>query len=313
MTSNDQPAEPVTPLIFASTRKPRTWWWFFLRILLIYVGIPYLFLFGLMAVKQRALIYQARKTDRLSVELMTGMEAPAEDVEIQTDDGLTLHGWWFHGRSPDVASQKYLVIYFPGNAGCRENRIGDCRDFTMLGCDVVLFDYRGYGDNPGSPTEEWLGADARRVWQLATEQRHVPADRIILFGESLGGAMATRLAAEKSAEGTPPAALVLNSVFASLGETAGWHYPVFPVRAVLLDQHPSVKRIPRVTCPIMQFHGTADTVVPWQHGRRLFDAAPAQSQRGIEKEFVSIPDGEHNYISMSHMHEALRGLFAKLE
>ena len=225
-----------------------------------------------------------------------------------------MHGWRFHPTTSALDSRGFLVIYFPGNAGCRADRVGDCADFTQLGFEVILFDYRGYGDNEGSPSEALLAADAKLVWSFATSELHFPAERIFFFGESLGGAVAIRLAAECSAAGNPPAALVLNSTFASLAETAAWHYPAFPLQYVLLDRYPSVARIALVTCPILQFHGTADQTVPFEQGRRLFDAAPAKSSNGMEKVFVEVPGGPaHNFITMSDMQSAVRKLLARLE
>ena len=207
---------------------------------------------------------------------------------------------------------KFLVIYFPGNAGCRRDRIGDCCDFTQLGCDVLLFDYRGYGDNGGSPGEELLAADARRVWIFATQDLHFPPERIVLFGESMGGAVATRLAAEFSLAGDPPAALILNSTFSSLPDVAAWHYPVFPFRFLLIDRFPSIERIPHVTCPILQFHGTADDIVPFEYGRRLFDAGPKISATGVASRFLAIEGGRHNFITMMDMQAAVGTLLTEI-
>jgi uncharacterized protein len=291
--------------------KPRTWPRWFLRMFLIYIAIPYVAIFVFMALYQRDFIYQPAKSKRLLAESIA-MGGPVDDVEIKTADGLVLHGWHFHAdRSPDAAT-KTLLIYFPGNAGCRRDRVSDCREFAELGFDVILFDYRGYGDNPGSPSEAKLASDAALVWELATRDLGYSPKRIILFGESMGGAMATRLASDLSVSGTPPAALVLNSTFDSLAATVMWHYPIFPFPLILLDQYPSVDRIPQLKCALLQFHGTADDVVAFEEGRRLFDAAPARSADGIEKQFVRIPGGQHNFITMTEMRSAVTDLSSKL-
>lgn len=280
-----------------------------MRSLLIYIGVPYVAIFVLMGVNQRDFIYQPKKTSRLPAEAVSSTP-PLDDVEVQTSDGLTLHGWRY--RAVTETDAKFLVIYFPGNAGCRADRVSDCRDFTQLGLDVILFDYRGYGDNKGSPSEQMMANDAAQVWSFATNELHYSPDRIVLFGESMGGAMATRLASDCSVAGASPAALILNSTFASLAETVTWHYPVFPFQFILLDRYPSVQRITRVTCPVLQFHGTADAVVAFAHGQRLFDAAPARSATGIEKQFVRIPNGQHNFITMSDMRNAVQALMKSI-
>ena len=175
-----------TPPLPSPAPKRRTWRRWFVRSLLIYIGVPYVAIFVLMSVYQRDFIYQPKKTSRLLAETISSTP-PVDDVELQTSDGLTIHGWRY--RAVAGKDAKFLVIYFPGNAGCRAGRVSDCRDFTQLGFDVILFDYRGYGDNPGSPSEAMLANDANQVWKFATTQLHYSPDRIVLFGESMGGAM----------------------------------------------------------------------------------------------------------------------------
>ena len=290
--------------------KRRTWTWFLIRLVLIYAVVPYVSIVVIAILAQRSLIYRPTKVKSLSVEGFADLDA--DDVQIPIDDTLTLLGWHFHGKATSEFDQKFLVIYFPGNGGCREGRQSDCRDFSDLGCDVILFDYRGYGDNRGSPSETALSSDARRIWAFAIETLKTPPDRIVLFGESMGGAMATLLAAEQSKAGTPPAALILNSTFASLGETVAWHYPVFPFQYFLWDRYPSVERIGHVTCPILQYHGTADEIVAFEHGKRLFQAAPPASAQGIAGEFIAIPGGMHNFISISDLRVPISRLLKRI-
>lgn len=292
--------------------KRRTWRWFLIRTVLMYVGIPYVALVAIMGFGQRQLLYQPTRTDNLQASAFSTQFLPITDLELVVGGGLKLHGWRFPGSSTADSDPRYLVIYFPGNGGCRADRVSDCRDFRQLGYDVILFDYRGYGDNPGSPTEVALAADATRIWKFATEDLQFPSHRIVIFGESLGGAVATRLTAECCDAGTPPAALILNSTFASLAETVTWRFPMFPFQNLLLDRYPSVERIPHVTCPLLQYHGTADSTIAFQHGRRLFDAAPAQSANGIEKQFVPVPGGEHNFISMNDMQTGVSQLLKRV-
>ncbi|OYW13437.1 MAG: hypothetical protein B7Z55_16850, partial [Planctomycetales bacterium 12-60-4] len=155
-------------------------------------------------------------------------------------------------------------------------------------------------------------ADARHQWQFATHDLGYPPERILLFGESLGGAVATRLAAEFSEAGDPPAALILNSTFASMPRTVAWHYPLFPFQYFVWDRFPSIERIPRVTCAILQFHCTADDVVPIDHGRALLNAAPAASKDGIAPKFVTIQGGGHNFITVGQMRDKIGALLNAL-
>ena len=225
-------------------------------------------------------------------------------IQLKADDGLTLNGWHFlaAGRSVadraatdrELSSGRPLALFFSGNGGNRAYRVPEAGVLTHAGGDVFLFDYRGYGDNPGSPSEQALADDARAAWRYATLERHVAPERIVLYGESLGGAVATRLAAELCSAGTPPAGLVLRSTFSTLADVAQHHYPVLPIKMLLQERYASVERIPHVTCPILALHGTHDTIVPYALGRKLFAAAPEKAANGALKQFVDLPHADHN-------------------
>jgi fermentation-respiration switch protein FrsA (DUF1100 family) len=167
---------------------------------------------------------------------------------------------------------------------------------SRLGANAYLVDYRGYGDNPGKPTEENFAADAQAVWKFVTNWRGVKPSQVVLLGESLGGGVATRLASELSEAGNPPGGLILRSTFSSLVDVASHHYPWLPVRMFLLDRYPSTERIAKVTCPVLVVHGNVDTIVPFESGKTLFEAAPAVSAGSIPKTFVVLPGAGHNDI-----------------
>jgi fermentation-respiration switch protein FrsA (DUF1100 family) len=225
-------------------------------------------------------------------------------IQLQTGDGLQLNGWHLLAEAGAVAadttnegklsSKTPLALFFSGNGGNRAYRIPETAILTHAGANVYLFDYRGYGDNPGSPSEQSLADDARSVWQYATIDRHVAPEQIILYGESLGGAVATRLAAEMCAAGTLPAGLVLRSTFSTLADVAQHHYPLVPVKAFLQERYASIEQIPRVTCRILVLHGTHDTIVPYALGRKLFAAAPEKSASGAKKQFIDLVHADHN-------------------
>lgn len=283
--------------------RPR--WRLWLRIVILFTAVPYLGLVILMAVFQRSLIYVPRRVPALPLSSATLPEATAEEVIARTEDALELHGWWLTVRAPLTASREQhraggvahgrpLVLYFCGNAGHRGYRIPEFDLLTSLGADVLCCDYRGYGVNAGSPSEDGLAADARAVWKLATQDRGVEPERIVLFGESLGGGVAVRLAAELCAAGTPPAGLVTRSTFSSLDDVAATAFPWLPTRWLLRDRFPSAIRITQVTCPIELIHGERDTIVPHALGRKLFAAAPPQSSGGVPKRMVDLPKADHN-------------------
>ena len=129
---------------------------------------------------------------------------------------------------------------------------------------------------------------------------------IVVCGHSLGGAVATRLAAEMCEAGTPPGGLILRATFSSLTDEAAWHYPFFPVRMLLLDRYPSAERMGSVSCPVIQIHGALDDIVPIELGRKLFASVPERSASGIGKQFVELPRTGHNDISQTQISDAAR-------
>ncbi len=234
----------------------------------------------------RPLRGQVKRNDRLLVS--GGMR----DVLVPTDDGLRLHGW--HSVAHEGSEHRLLCLFFPGNSGHRGCRVRDLELFNRIGCDALLVDYRGYGENPGKPGEQHIAADAHAIWRFVIEELQVPSQRIIVLGNSLGGAVATRLAMELCDQGTPPAGLVLRGTFSSMPDAVKAIYPWLPVQRFLVDRYPSIERVPQISCPIMVVHGTLDRVVPIDQGRCLFDAAPARSASGVKKRFVELPQAGHS-------------------
>ena len=198
------------------------------------------------------------------------------DVVIDTDDGIRLGASYF-----PVGGDGPAVLVCHGNGGDRAGRVDLAAALNRMGLSVLLFDYRGYGGNPGHPTEEGLATDARAAQAWLASQPGV--DKIVYFGESLGAAVAVGLAIEQ-----PPAALVLRSPFTSLADVAAVHYPWLPVRRLLLDRFPSIERIGSVGVPVMVIAGDRDDIVPESLSRRLYDAA------NEPKRFVLVPGAGHN-------------------
>jgi uncharacterized protein len=285
---------------------PRSTAWKNLWRLLLFGVSTYVAIVIMLAFLQRTLIYMPSRGARIEPRDAGLPLGRVHTISLRTDDDLELRGWHVlpsgQGAADRAACDEQLargrpvVLYFSGNAGHRAWRIEDFELFTRLGCDVFVFDYRGYGDNPGSPSESRLAADAAAVWRYATQERHIEPGRVVLVGESLGGGVAVRLAAEQSAAGAAPGGLILRATFSSLPDVAAYHYPWLPVRWLMVERYPSVERIPQVRCPILHLHGSRDTIIPIELGRRLFDAAPPQSAGGIPKRFVELPTADHNNI-----------------
>lgn len=202
----------------------------------------------------------------------------AFDIVYDTADGLSLHGWFLPVGRP-VAT----VVVFHGNGGTRADRADLAAGLAERGMAVLLAEYRGYGECPGSPTEEGLIADGRAARAYAEGRPDVDPGRLVLFGESLGSGVAVALAAE-----APPAALVLRSPFSSFAEIAAKHIPMAAAAAVLPDRFDSLGRIPAAAVPLLTVAGSADTLVPPASSRRLHDAAPGP------KRYLEFPGAGHN-------------------
>lgn len=275
------------------TRPQRTWRRSLARLLVI-AACCYAAILIMFAIWQRSLMYPAMTSEKpLSASELRINGITIRDVVATTADGITLHGW--HAQSEENAGEpRPLVLFLHGNGGNRMHRIDDIDLLAGLGADVLIFDYRGYGENDGSPSEQGLVSDARAAWELATRKLDVPAGQIIVFGESLGGGVATRLAAEQCDAGNPPAGLILRSAFSSMTDAASHHYPWLPIRLALLDRYDSMACIGNVSCPILMMHGDADHVVPFELGEKLFNAAPQESANGIEKRLVILKGAGHN-------------------
>jgi fermentation-respiration switch protein FrsA (DUF1100 family) len=203
-----------------------------------------------------------------------------DEVAFETADGLRLTGWLFRLNAADPAP---TVIVFHGNAGNRAHRVPLADALRRIGLQVLLFDYRGYGGNPGSPTEQGLEADARASRDFLINRRAVDPQSLIYFGESLGTGVAVKLAAEH-----PPAALILRSPYTSMADVGQHHYPWLPVRLLLRDRYDSLERIPNIRTRLLVIAGERDSVVPADFSRRLYDAAPQP------KTFVEIAGADHN-------------------
>jgi fermentation-respiration switch protein FrsA (DUF1100 family) len=203
-----------------------------------------------------------------------------QPVTFDTSDGLTLHAWFVAAPGP---SPRATVVVFSGNAGNRAYRAPLAAALQRHGFHVLLTDYRGYGGNPGTPTQSGLAADSRAARAYLVSRADVDASRIVYFGESLGTAVAVDLAVDH-----PPAALVLRSPFTSMGDVGQHHYPFLPVRLLLRDRFAAIDQIQRIRVPLLVIAGGNDRIVPIEHSRRLYEAA------NEPKTLLVIPNADHN-------------------
>lgn len=201
-----------------------------------------------------------------------------EEIVFTTADGLRIAAWFVPGQGNRTAA----VLVLHGNGGNRADRAPLAAALAARGYAVLLSDYRGYGHNPGKPSEEGLAADARAAQAWLRSQASVDPDRIVFFGESLGSGVAVRLATE-----VPPAVMVLRSPFTSLGDLARVHYPWIPT-ALLPDRYPTIDRIGATSVPTLVIAGERDQIVPLANSVQLFHAA------NEPKRLVIVPGADHN-------------------
>lgn len=218
----------------------------------------------------------------------------AETVSFTTEDGLDLEAWFV--PSPRSTAERTIAV-FNGNAGNRSHRARLAALFAAYGYSTLLVDYRGYGGNPGLPSEQGLSRDSRAAVRYLAGRPDVDPAKIVYFGESIGAGVAVALAVEH-----PPAALILRSPASSLVAIGSRHYPFLPVRWLLRDRYPSIDRIGKLTCPVLVIAGNADTIIPLEDSRHLFDAAREP------KRFVVINGADHNDEALAFGPEMMRAV-----
>jgi fermentation-respiration switch protein FrsA (DUF1100 family) len=187
-----------------------------------------------------------------------------EDVTFAAEDGCRLHGWF----APHPAARA-TVLFFHGNAGNISHRLGSLAQFHALRVNVFTVDYRGYGRSGGTISEAGSYRDAAAAYRWLRESRGIPAGRIVLFGGSLGAALAVDVAARE-----PAAGLIVESGFTSTRDMGRMLYPWFPVWLLVPSRYGSLAKMPRVQAPVLVLHSRDDRLVPYAHGERLHEAAP---------------------------------------
>jgi fermentation-respiration switch protein FrsA (DUF1100 family) len=260
-------ADPVASQELPKRRGRRAWR--VLRVgLIAYLGIVLMF-----TLFENALVYFPSRYPDGDWSLDPGVE----DAWFESADGTRLHGWFLQVDRP-----RAVVQFCHGNGGSIAGRRRLLDAFRELRVSALLWSYRGYGRSSGSPYEAGILQDARAARTWLAKRCGLPENQIVLWGESLGGAVAVDLA-QDGARG-----LILENTFTSMPEVAHWHYPWLPARTMMKNRYNSIAKISRFHGPMLQFHGDADTIVPYSIGRQLFDAANEPRQ------FVTIAAANHN-------------------
>lgn len=271
------------------------------------VGVSLFLVVLIMAFEDRFIYFPAKYPegfwDARSTPAREGEIIPrVEDCQFETSDGIKLHAWYCSpqkktGGEMGPVPASMVLLWFHGNAGNLSHRYDMIRMLMQIPAEVFIIDYRGYGKSEGSPSEEGLYKDAEAAWRYLTVERGISRDRIIIFGKSLGGAVAVELASR-----VDPAGLIVQSSFTSALDMASRVMPFFP-RSLIRTRLSSIDKIGLVRCPKLFIHSRTDDVIPFELGLRLFEAAPEP------KQFYEVKGALHNdtYIAGGRAYlEALR-------
>lgn len=239
---------------------------------------------------QERLVYLPDK-DLLSTPHEIGLKFEA--ISFHSLDGIQLYGWFIPS-----GEERAVILFCHGNSGNISHRLGIMKLYNRLHLSTFIFDYRGFGYSKGTPSEEGTYKDAEAAWNFLVNERKVAANRIIIVGESLGGAVAARLASRKR-----PAALILESAFTSLPEVASQIYPFLPMGLLLRFKYAASDYLGNVKCPVLVVHSCDDRKVPYSQGCLLYDRAQGA------KEFLEIR-GDHETGPVTSADSYMKGIDA---
>jgi fermentation-respiration switch protein FrsA (DUF1100 family) len=219
-----------------------------------------------------------------------------QDVSLATTDGERLHGWFV-----PAASRRGTALFFHGNAGNISHRLDSIEIFHRLGLDTLIVDYRGYGESTGRTTEAGTYRDAEAAWRYLADERGIPADQILVFGRSLGGAIGAWMGSRQR-----PAAVIIESSFTSGADMARHLYPFLPARTITRLRYPVTEYAAQLNCPVLVVHSRDDEIIPFEMGRAIYAAVPG------DKSFLSLRGGHNDTIFVSRS-DYVSGLGAFVE
>ncbi|UCE67205.1 MAG: alpha/beta hydrolase [Candidatus Zixiibacteriota bacterium] len=248
--------------------------WTILRNVIILIALVYILIILLLFFFQSRLVFFPRKEIIMTPDL-TGLAY--EDIYFITEDRVELNGWFIPSDSV-----RAVILFCHGNAGNISHRMETIKLFNDLDLSVFIFDYRGFGGSAGRPSENGTYIDADAAWIYLTEKRNIDPRNIIVFGRSLGGAVAANLASERSVGG-----VIVESSFTSINDLGSEIYPFLPVRLLSRFEYNALEKIQKVQCPKLIIHSRDDEMISFKHGERLYEAA------GESKEFLEL-SGTHN-------------------
>jgi len=242
----------------------------------IFIGLAlgYLFLVGLVYVRQGSMVYYPTK-DIENTPADIGLKY--EEIVLRTRDSVDISAWYVLAEN-----ERGVLLFCHGNAGNISHRIDSIKIFHELNLSVLIFDYRGYGKSKGSPMEKGTYLDAESAWDYLINVKKVQPEKIILFGRSLGSAVAAELELRHKAAG-----LIIESGFKSIPALGAKFFPYLPVRLISRFKYETIDKVSMIGMPKLFIHSPQDEIIPYEHGAALFEKAKEP------KEFLQIT-GSHN-------------------
>lgn len=244
------------------------------------IALCYIAIAAWVYASQRKLLFQPRR-DLVATPVEVGLAS--KNVWLTNRLGTRIHGWWLPRKNA-----RFTLLFSHGNGGNISHRLESLRIFHDMGLAVMIYDYSGYGQSKGEPSEEATQADARAAWDWLVQEQDIKPESILLFGRSLGGAVTARLASDLNNEGVSPAGLILESTFTSVPEMGARMYPWLPVRQLATYRYDSVQALSELRWPTLFAHSPDDDIVPYELGRELHAGYSGP------KAFMEM-QGDHNY------------------
>jgi fermentation-respiration switch protein FrsA (DUF1100 family) len=226
-----------------------------------------------------------------------------EDVWLTAADGISIHGWFIPASVPlsgtpggrPAPGSRRGILFFHGNAGNISHRLQTIEIFHALGLNTLIIDYRGYGKSGGRPSEKGIYLDADAAYRYMSARDGIDPDSLIAFGRSLGGAVAIELATTRKLS-----ALIVESAFTSTADIGREVLPFLPVRLLVTQRYDSIRKVKSITIPKLFIHARDDEIIPFSHGRRLFEAAAEPKRfaelRGGHNDAFMLPENDYPHI-----------------
>ena len=240
---------------------------------------------------QGRMVYLSNLPDRALGASPSDIGLDYEDVSLTTSDNEHIHGWYV-----PATNSRGILLFFHGNAGNISHRLDSIEIFHELDLDILIIDYRGYGQSTGKATEQGTYLDAQAAWDYLINSRRIPADQIIVFGRSLGGAVGAWLGVQHT-----PAAVIIESSFSSGVDMARRLYPFLPVRLITRLQYPVAHYAAQLNCPVLVVHSRHDEIIPFTMGQAIYAAVKQQ------KKFLELR-GDHNNGFLISQEDYIAGL-----